>query len=183
MMDRPLPTSNPTLKTLYDDECTRLLADLSDNASCAEQTLQALDQLPGQYPQLEQMAAMLNISARTYRRRLAAESTSFQALRLMKADSSTRSNSFLKARRCRVRPCLWGLTTRPTFAARSANGAGNHPHNGNGNTPRAVHSWASIWLKPLLPKIRHVGSARRLETGSRFSPNDDPLVTHGEQRT
>ena len=80
MMDRPLPTSNPTLKTLYDDECKRLLADLSDNASCAEQTLQALDQLPGQYPQLDQMAAMLNMSSRTYRRRLAAESTSFQAL-------------------------------------------------------------------------------------------------------
>lgn len=79
-MDRPLPTSNPTLKTLYDAECKRLLADLSDNASCAEQTLQALDKLPGQYPQLEQMAAMLNVSSRTYRRRLAAESTSFQTL-------------------------------------------------------------------------------------------------------
>ena len=36
--------------------------------------------LQGHYPQLEQMAAMLNVSARTYRRRLAAESTSFQSL-------------------------------------------------------------------------------------------------------
>ena len=80
MMNRPLPTSNPTLKALYDAECARLLADLSETSSCAEQTLQALEKLQGQYPQLEQMAAMLNVSARTYRRRLAAESTSFQAL-------------------------------------------------------------------------------------------------------
>ena len=80
MMSRPLPTSNPTLKTLYNAECARLLADLSDTASYTERTLQALEKLQGHYPQLEQMAAMLNISARTYRRRLAAESTSFQSL-------------------------------------------------------------------------------------------------------
>ncbi len=80
MMKRPLPTSNPTLKTLYDAECRRLLADLSDTASCTEKTLEALSKLQGQYPQLEQMAAMLNLSSRTYRRRLADESTSFQAL-------------------------------------------------------------------------------------------------------
>ena len=71
MMSRPLPTSNPTLKTLYNAECARLLADLSDTASYTERTLQALEKLQGHYPRLEQMAAMLNISARTYRRRLA----------------------------------------------------------------------------------------------------------------
>ena len=40
----------------------------------------ALEKLEGQYPQLEQMAAMLNLSTRTYRRRLEAEGTSFQCL-------------------------------------------------------------------------------------------------------
>ena len=76
----PLPTSNPTLRSLYDAECARLLADLSDNASCAERTLAALDKLEGQYPALDQMASMLNLSPRTYRRRLREESTSFQEL-------------------------------------------------------------------------------------------------------
>ena len=76
----PLPTSNPTLRALYDAECARLLADLSDNASCTERTLAALDKLEGQYPGLDQMASMLHLSTRTYRRRLQDESTSFQAL-------------------------------------------------------------------------------------------------------
>jgi AraC-like DNA-binding protein len=76
----PLPTSNPTLRSLYDAECARLLADLSDNASCAERTLAALDKLEGQYPGLNQMASLLNLSPRTYRRRLREESTSFQKI-------------------------------------------------------------------------------------------------------
>ena len=77
---QPLPTSNPTLRALYDAECARLLADLADNASCAERTLAALDKLEGQYPGLDQMSSMLNMSTRTYRRRLQDESTSFQTL-------------------------------------------------------------------------------------------------------
>ena len=76
----PLSTSNPTLRALYDAECARLLADLSDNASCTERTLAALDKLEGQYPGLDQMASMLNLSTRTYRRRLHDECTSFQVL-------------------------------------------------------------------------------------------------------
>ena len=76
----PLPTSNPTLRALYDAECARLLADLSDNASCTERTLAALNKLEGQYPGLDQMASMLHMSTRTYRRRLQEESASFQTL-------------------------------------------------------------------------------------------------------
>ena len=76
----PLPTSNPTLRALYDAECARLLADLSDNANCSERTLAALNKLEGQYPGLDQMASMLHMSTRTYRRRLQEESTSFQTL-------------------------------------------------------------------------------------------------------
>ena len=76
----PLPTSNPTLRALYDAECARLLADLSDNASYTERTLAALNKLEGQYPGLDQMASMLHMSTRTYRRRLQDESTSFQTL-------------------------------------------------------------------------------------------------------
>ncbi len=80
LITEPLPTSNPILRALYDAECARLLADLSENANCAERTLAALDKLEGQYPRLDQMAAMLHLSTRTYRRRLQDESTSFQAL-------------------------------------------------------------------------------------------------------
>jgi len=75
-----LPSSNRTLRELYESECARLLASLSDSASLTEQTLALIDKLEGQYPQLEQVASMLNMSTRTFRRRLNSEAASFQSL-------------------------------------------------------------------------------------------------------
>ena len=48
--------------------------------SVAEQTLRLLRKLEGQYPQMPQIANMLNLSPRTYRRRLDDEHRSFQQL-------------------------------------------------------------------------------------------------------
>ncbi len=79
LMSISLPASNPALRTLYEQECARLLADLEKN-SVAEQTLQLLRKLEGQYPQMPQIAKMLSFSARTYRRRLEQEQQSYQAL-------------------------------------------------------------------------------------------------------
>lgn len=80
LLDTPLPSSNPALRTLYEEECARLLTDLEEEDSIAEQTLRLLRKLEGQYPQMPQLARMLNFSPRTYRRRLAEESQSYQAL-------------------------------------------------------------------------------------------------------
>lgn len=80
LLDLPLPASNPALRALYEKECARLLEDLEENGSVAEQTLRLLRKLEGQYPQMPQLAAMLNFSPRTYRRRLDAENQSFQTL-------------------------------------------------------------------------------------------------------
>lgn len=79
-LDTPLPSSNPVLRGLYEAECARLLADLEGEHSVAEQTLRLLRKLEGQYPQMPQIATMLNLSPRTYRRRLDAEGQSFQKL-------------------------------------------------------------------------------------------------------
>ena len=46
----------------------------------AEQTLRLLRKLEGQYPQMPQIARMLNFSPRTYRRRLEQEQESYQEL-------------------------------------------------------------------------------------------------------
>jgi AraC-like DNA-binding protein len=80
LLSTPLPSSNPALRALYEQECARLLADLEGEDSVAEQTLRLLRKLEGQYPQMPQVAAMLNLSPRTYRRRLEEESRSFQEL-------------------------------------------------------------------------------------------------------
>ena len=79
LMATALPSSNPALRTLYEQECARLLADLEQN-SVVEQSLQLLRKLEGQYPQMPQLARMLNFSARTYRRRLEEEQQSYQGL-------------------------------------------------------------------------------------------------------
>jgi len=79
-LDAELPSSNPAMLALYEQECARLLADLQDDDSLAEQTLQLLRKLEGHYPQMPQVADMLNLSPRTYRRRLAMEDLSFQQL-------------------------------------------------------------------------------------------------------
>jgi AraC-like DNA-binding protein len=80
LLDTPLPSSNPALRSLYEAECARLLNDLEGEHSVAEQTLQLLRKLEGQYPQMPQIAKMLNLSPRTYRRRLANEAQSYQQL-------------------------------------------------------------------------------------------------------
>jgi AraC-like DNA-binding protein len=79
LMSTELPSSNPALRNLYEQECARLLADLEKN-SVAEQSLQLLRKLEGQYPQMPQLAQMLNFSARTYRRKLEQEQQSYQEL-------------------------------------------------------------------------------------------------------
>ena len=79
-LDTPLPSSNPALRKLYEAECARLLRDLEGEDSVAERTLRLLRKLEGQYPQMPQIANMLNLSPRTYRRRLDEEQQSFQKL-------------------------------------------------------------------------------------------------------
>ena len=80
LLSTPLPSSNPALRSLYEAECARLLADLQEEDSVAQQTLQLLRKLEGQYPQMPQIAKMLNLSPRTYRRRLDEEECSYQGL-------------------------------------------------------------------------------------------------------
>lgn len=80
LLQRPLPSSNPALRSLYESECARLLADLEEEDSIAEQTRRLLRKLEGQYPQMPRLAQLLNLSPRTYRRRLEQESCSYQQL-------------------------------------------------------------------------------------------------------
>jgi AraC-like DNA-binding protein len=80
LMQARLPSSNPALRALYEQECARLLADLEEEDSVAKQTLRLLRKLEGQYPQMPTVARMLNYSPRTYRRRLQQEQESFQDL-------------------------------------------------------------------------------------------------------
>lgn len=80
LLSTPLSSSNSALRRLYEAECARLLADLEDEVELQIQTRRLLQKFEGQYPKMPQVAAMLNLSSRTYRRRLAGEGTSFQSV-------------------------------------------------------------------------------------------------------
>lgn len=80
LLQARLPSSNPALRELYEQECARLLQDLEGTDAMAEQTLRLLRKLEGQYPRMPQVARMLNLSPRSYRRRLEREGHAFQAL-------------------------------------------------------------------------------------------------------
>jgi len=91
LLSTPLPSSNPALRSLYEGECARLLSDLEQEPSVAEQTLRLMRKLEGQYPQMPQTAQMLNLSPRTYRRRLASENCAYQdLLDQVRAEHATR---------------------------------------------------------------------------------------------
>lgn len=80
LLTRALPSANPALRQLYELECSRLLTDLAEDDDLSTQTRRLLRKFEGQYPSMQQLAAMLNVGPRTYRRRLAKEGSSFQAL-------------------------------------------------------------------------------------------------------
>ena len=91
LLHTPLPLSNPALRSLYENECARLLADLEEETSVAELTLRLMRKLEGQYPQMPQTAKLLNLSPRTYRRRLEEENRSYQELLdQVRAEQATR---------------------------------------------------------------------------------------------
>jgi AraC-like DNA-binding protein len=91
LLELALPSSNPALRQLYEAECARLLNDLQDTADTAARTRRLLRKFEGQYPNMPQLARMLNISPRTYRRRLQEEGCKFQELLdAVRAEHATR---------------------------------------------------------------------------------------------
>ncbi|WOJ92013.1 AraC family transcriptional regulator [Congregibacter variabilis] len=134
LLNTELPSSNPALRQLYEAECARLLADLSDSANIPEQTLSLLRKLEGQYPKMPQVAAMLNMSPRTYRRRLMDEGLGFQELLdQVRAEHATR---YLRERRLPIASIAYQLGFNDPSNFRRAY------RRWTGNTPGAVRSAA-----------------------------------------
>lgn len=129
-----LPSSNPALRQLYEAECARLLADLSDNADIKDQTRSLLRKLEGQYPKMPQVAAMLAMSPRTYRRRLADEGVGFQdILDEVRAEHATR---YLRENRLPIASIAYQLGFNDPSNFRRAY------HRWTGLSPSAVRSSA-----------------------------------------
>ncbi|AYZ63696.1 AraC family transcriptional regulator [Burkholderia multivorans] len=80
-LDRPLPQANPITVSMCEQMCTRLLEARRAHVGTAAMIRDYLGSTPGTPPfSLEDMARLMNTSARTLKRRLQDEGTTFRAL-------------------------------------------------------------------------------------------------------
>lgn len=77
-LDQPLAFANPITAAVVQQTCDRLLAELHDAAGLAGRVAALLLQAPGRFADIEAVAAQLQLGARTLRRRLQLEGTSYQ---------------------------------------------------------------------------------------------------------
>lgn len=82
LLDAPLPQANPLAASLAEAQCRQLLAERRAHGGTAAQVRDALLRgiRLGRLPDMEDLAAGMQTTSRTLRRRLDAEGTSFRAL-------------------------------------------------------------------------------------------------------
>lgn len=77
---RPLPQANELMRRACEDQCRALLARRRGRTGYAGRVRDRLLKNPGQMPDMDAIAAELNVTARHLRRLLSAEGTSYRAL-------------------------------------------------------------------------------------------------------
>ncbi|GAA5316765.1 MAG: AraC family transcriptional regulator [Candidatus Pelagadaptatus aseana] len=77
---QPLPFSDPEMKACTEQLCKRLMLKLEQTTSFGDKVKAILSDQPGDYPDIGNLAARLDMSARSLRRHLADEGTSYQEL-------------------------------------------------------------------------------------------------------
>lgn len=80
LLDQPLPQGNPLMARLCLEQCRHLLDRRQQRSGYAGRVRDLLFQRAGRMPTLDALAAELHVSARSLRRHLEAEGTSFRAL-------------------------------------------------------------------------------------------------------
>ncbi|EKF75842.1 AraC family transcriptional regulator [Alcanivorax hongdengensis A-11-3] len=90
LLAMPLPRANRATARLCEEQCQQLLMQRARRKGVAVQVRQRLLEQPGRFPDMEEMAAGLNVTSRTLRRQLAREGTGYRELldevRLMLAE-------------------------------------------------------------------------------------------------
>ncbi|MFC4296844.1 AraC family transcriptional regulator [Castellaniella hirudinis] len=80
VLDRKPMMAHPLTAALMQETCDRLLGQAKTEQGTAGSVYQILMTRPGESPDMESAARMLNMTSRTLRRRLLAENTTFQAI-------------------------------------------------------------------------------------------------------
>ncbi len=80
VLDTPMPLQDAETSTICQQQCQLLLARLSKSSGFIDQVRQLIVARPGCFPDIDHVAAKLNMTGRTLRRRLADEGSSFQQI-------------------------------------------------------------------------------------------------------
>ncbi len=79
-LDEPLPLADPETSSLCQQQCQMLLARLSQRSGLAERVREIIVARPGYFPDINAVAERLNMTARTLRRHLADQHSSYQQI-------------------------------------------------------------------------------------------------------
>ena len=79
-LKRPPQLANPMTAAQVSAQCARMLEDFDWQVGITRRVFQELTRVPGQFPEAEQIAERLGMTARTLGRKLEAESTSYSKL-------------------------------------------------------------------------------------------------------
>lgn len=149
LLDRPLPQADPHSAALAEEQCRELLHRWGARAGLAGLVRDRLTARPQAMPGIEEVAGGLHVSARTLRRKLDEEGTSYRALaeevrRRLAEELLTRGGLTVAEIAHRL-----GYTATPAFthaftrwngvsprAYRRALRGGPHPGTGGGSSPR-----------------------------------------------
>lgn len=80
VFDQPLPQANELMRQSCEDQCRQLLARRRSRTGIAGRVRDRMLQTPGRMPDMEAIAASLNMTSRHLRRLLGAEGSSYRAL-------------------------------------------------------------------------------------------------------
>lgn len=80
LMQRPLNLSDPLARQLAEAQCQKELQTIQVDENLLYRVHRLLKEAEPNYPKLDEVAARLHLSSRTFKRRLQADGTSFQAI-------------------------------------------------------------------------------------------------------
>ena len=79
-LDTPMPMRDPEASAICQQQCQLLLARMGKSSGFVDQVRQLIAARPGLFPDIDRVAARLNMTSRTLRRRLADEGSSYQQI-------------------------------------------------------------------------------------------------------
>ncbi len=80
LLDLPMPLRDTETSTICQQQCQLLLARMSASSGFIDRVRQLIVARPGYFPDIDQVAARLNMTSRTLRRRLEEEGSSYQQI-------------------------------------------------------------------------------------------------------